>query len=80
LSLFLPRKWFSMRRELYFACFVLAVLASLFLFAAPCAHSENVRPVLITQSVDESKLVTLGGNTRPEARQSTIAGGWPTVS
>jgi len=68
LSLFLPRKWFSMRRELYFACFVLAVLASLFLFAAPCAHSENVRPVLITQSVDESKLVTLGGNTRPEAR------------
>ena len=57
-----------MRRELYFACFVLAVLASLFLFAAPCAHSENVRPVLITQSVDESKLVTLGGNTRPEAR------------
>ena len=47
---------------------VMAVLASLFLFAVPSARAESVGPVLITQNVDESKLVTLGGNTRPEAK------------
>ena len=57
-----------MRREMFFACRLLAVLASLFLFAVPPAEAENVRPVLITQTVDESNLVTLGGNTRPEAK------------
>src|ERR1035441_2063230 len=57
-----------MRREMLFGCRLLAVLASLFLFAVPSAHPENVWPVLITQDVDESKLVTLGGNTRPEAK------------
>jgi len=57
-----------MRREMFFGCRLLAVLASLFLFAVPSAQPENVWPVLITQDVDESKLVTLGGNTRPEAK------------
>ncbi|MFZ0947160.1 MAG: protease pro-enzyme activation domain-containing protein [Candidatus Sulfotelmatobacter sp.] len=57
-----------MRREMFFACRLLAVLASLFLFAVPSAEAENVRPVLITQTVDESNLVALGGNTRPEAK------------
>jgi len=32
------------------------------------AQSAEVRPVLITQTVDESHLITLGGNTRPEAK------------
>jgi hypothetical protein len=56
-----------MRREVFFACCLLAVPASLFLFAIPSARAEKVRPVLITQTVDDGKLVTLGGNTRPEA-------------
>ena len=47
---------------------LLGVLASLFLLAGSGAQAQNVRTVLITQSVDESKLVTLTGNTRPEAR------------
>ena len=57
-----------MRREISFACCLLAALACLFLLAVPAARAENVRPVLITQTVDESNLVTLGGNTRPEAK------------
>jgi pro-kumamolisin-like protein len=63
----LPPEGISMRRETFFACTPLAVLAALFLFAAPFAPAQDLRPVLITQTVDESKLVTLGGNTRPEA-------------
>ena len=47
---------------------LLGMLASLFLLAGSGAQAQNVRTVLITQSVDESKLVTLTGNTRPEAR------------
>jgi subtilase family serine protease len=43
---------------------MLAVLMAL-AFVVPVAHA--VAPVLITQSTDESKLVTLSGNTRPEA-------------
>src|ERR1017187_1366199 len=57
-----------MRREMLLACCLLVALASLLLSAVPFAHAENVPPVLITQSVDESTLVTLGGNTRPEAK------------
>ncbi|MFZ3266792.1 MAG: protease pro-enzyme activation domain-containing protein, partial [Terriglobales bacterium] len=38
------------------------------MFAVPSAHAQNAPPVLITQNVDESTLVTLGGNTRPEAK------------
>jgi subtilase family serine protease len=57
-----------MRGEMFFARCLLVVLESLFLFAAPSALAEDVRPLLITQTVDESKLVILGGNTRPEAK------------
>ena len=57
---------FLIRFEMFLArC--LAALISLLLFAAPMLRAENVRPLLITEAIDESKLVTLGGNTRPEA-------------
>ena len=62
------RRRFRSRHEMLFACCLWAVLASLFLWAAPRAQTENFPSVLITQAVDESKLVTLAGNTRPEAR------------
>jgi uncharacterized membrane protein len=42
-------------------------LAFLCFLAVSFARAESVGPVLITQNVDESKLATLGGNTRPEA-------------
>ena len=44
-----------------------AILVCLLFFVGAMAEAQNGRPVLITQSVDESKLVTLAGNTRPEA-------------
>ena len=49
------------------ALYMLAVLSSLSFLVVPIARADNDRPALITQSVDESKLVTLAGNTRPEA-------------
>jgi hypothetical protein len=54
-----------MRREMFFAWCLLVGLCLL--------------PILITQPVDENKLVTLAGNTRPEAKAKTIAGRWPTA-
>ena len=54
-----------MRREMFFAW---CLLVGLCLFAVPSTRAENVKPILITQPVDENKLVTLGGNTRPEAK------------
>ena len=62
------RRRFRTRHEMLFAYYLSAVLASLFLWVAPRAQAENFQSVLITQAVDESKLVTLGGNTRPEAK------------
>jgi len=56
------------RRKVSLRYCLLAVLASLYFLAFPSARAESVGPVLITQNVDESKLVTLGGNTRPEAQ------------
>jgi pro-kumamolisin-like protein len=56
-----------MRREMFFACCLLAVLP-LCLLAVPSMRAENVKPFVIAQTVDENKLVTLGGNTRPEAK------------
>ncbi len=50
-----------------FAYCLLGVTA-LSLWIAPRAQAENPQPILITQALDESKLVTLGGNTRPEAK------------
>ena len=57
-----------MRREGLLALCLLAILASLSLLVVPAAQAQSDSHVLITQSVDESKLVTLGGNTRPEAK------------
>jgi hypothetical protein len=60
-------------RKVFFAFLRLATLVCGSLFAltfaqAQDAQTEYVAPVLITQAVDESDLVTLGGNTRPEAK------------
>jgi subtilase family serine protease len=52
----------------------LAVLASLLLLFGPTAQAQNGAPVLITQNVDENKLVTLAGNTRPEANKQNDRG------
>jgi hypothetical protein len=53
---------------------LLAILASFSLFVGLTAQAQNSRPVLITQNVDESKLVTLAGNTRPEANKQNDRG------
>jgi subtilase family serine protease len=45
----------------------LAILASFFLFVGSMALAQKGHPVLVTQSIDESKSVMLAGNTRPEA-------------
>ena len=63
-----------MRRHSSFAYCLLAVLASLFLLAARSAQAQNGQRLLITQNVDESKLVTLAGNTRPEAKAKNDRG------
>jgi subtilase family serine protease len=55
------------RREIFFRRFLLPALVFLLLFTARSAHAQNVRPILITENVTERELVTLGGNTRPEA-------------
>ena len=63
-----------MRREKWFWCCLWAVFGSFALAAGPTAHAPTAPPVLITQNVDESKLVTLGGNTRPEAKAKNDLG------
>ena len=62
-----PKGLFMRRNQASLVFCVLAVLALLFFFAGAMAQAQNGRPLLIAQSVDESKLVTLAGNTRPEA-------------
>ena len=57
-----------MRRELSLSCSLLAVLASLSMLVVSVAQAQNAQHVLITQNLDESKLVTLAGNTRPEVK------------
>ncbi len=58
-----------LRRRVSLAVRLLAVLAALLL--APIVQAQNV---LITQIVDDSKLVTLAGNTRPEANKQNDRG------
>ena len=57
--------------------FLLAVVA--FVFTFNLASSAEAKRPLITQKIDESKLVTLTGNTRPEANKNndrgTVSGG-----
>jgi len=67
-----------MRREMFFAWCLLVGLP-LCLFPVPSTQAENVKPILITQTVDENKLVTLGGNTPPQAKAKYDHGGWPTT-
>ena len=52
----------------FLALYLLAVLASFFFLAVPMVQAQNGHPALITQSPDESNLVTLAGNTRLEAK------------
>ncbi|MGA7080541.1 MAG: protease pro-enzyme activation domain-containing protein [Terriglobales bacterium] len=54
--------------------FATLILASLFVLAGPMAQAQSGAPILITQSVDNSKLVTLAGNTRPEANKQNDRG------
>jgi uncharacterized membrane protein len=56
------------RRKLCLAALLVAAFACLCLFPVPSAQAQDVVPVRITENVDESILVTLGGNTRPEAQ------------
>jgi len=63
-----------MRREISFAYCLLAVLAALCFLVVPTARAESGQPALITQNVDEAKLITLGGNTRPEAKKQNDRG------
>jgi subtilase family serine protease len=54
---------------------LLVVLISLyFFFAGSSARAESIGPVLVTQIIDETKLVTLAGNTRPEANAENDLG------
>ncbi|MGA2966194.1 MAG: protease pro-enzyme activation domain-containing protein [Terriglobales bacterium] len=62
------------RSKASLAVSLLAVLASLFLLVVPTAHADSSQPAVITQSIDESKLTTLGGNTRPEANKQNDRG------
>jgi hypothetical protein len=63
-----------MRRETSVACCLLAVLACLCFFIVPTAQAVNSARPLITQNIDEAKLITLQGNTRPEARAKNDRG------
>ena len=51
--------------------FLLGIL--IFSFISPIAHAQS-RAVVIIQNVDESKLATLAGNTRPEATKQNDRG------
>ena len=62
-NLSLPQRIFRRKVSLRYC-----LLASLYFLAVSFARAESVGPIVITQNVDESKLVTLGGNTRPEAK------------
>jgi hypothetical protein len=45
----------------------------------PFSHAASGTPVLITEKIDESELVTVTGNTRPEANAKErpgTCGGW----
>ena len=57
-----------MRREFSLAYSLLPVLACLYMLLVAPAQAQTGQHALITQSVDESKIVTLAGNTRPEAQ------------
>ena len=62
------RKGLFMSRNIQsFAWGLPALLVCLLFLLGAMAQAQNGHPVLITQNVDENKLITLAGNTRPEA-------------
>ena len=65
-----------MLRKLGFASFFLSALAFLFTGSSTRAHVASGRhtPALITQNIDEGKLVALKGNTRHEANAKNDCG------
>src|SRR6202041_3151120 len=56
-----------------FAAPILGIILVSSALIGPMAQAQS-RPILITQAVDESKLVTLAGNTRPEANKQNDRG------
>jgi hypothetical protein len=62
------------RNRVSLVFYPLAVLVSFLFLIGPMAQAQSGRPVLITQNVDGGKLVTLAGNTRPEARRQNDRG------
>jgi subtilase family serine protease len=63
----------NLRRTLLFVALVASFLAAASGYAQ--AQSDTRAHVLITQNVDEGQLVTLAGNTRPEATPENDRGG-----
>ncbi|MGD0842532.1 MAG: protease pro-enzyme activation domain-containing protein, partial [Candidatus Acidiferrales bacterium] len=65
-----------MLRRCHFAGLLIVVAGLLFAAAPVCAQVESAQATrqLITQSIDESKIVTLAGNTRPEANATNDRG------
>jgi subtilase family serine protease len=57
-----------MRREVSPAYSLLPVLACLYMLVVAPVQAQTGQHALITQNVDESKLVTIAGNTRAEAQ------------
>jgi hypothetical protein len=55
-----------LRNKVLSAFYLSTILVALSFVFASVAQAAS--PVLIALSVDESKLITLAGNTRPEAR------------
>ena len=56
------------RNKAFLPFCLLVIVSALFFLVGSTAQAQSGRTVLITQDVDESKLVRLGGNTRPEAK------------
>jgi hypothetical protein len=57
-----------------FVSFAVAVLTCVLSIVSPSRVQAQTRSPIITQGIDESKLVTLKGNTRPEANPGNDRG------
>jgi subtilase family serine protease len=69
----MPRLSSALLSSLKLSTLILCILIFSTL-VGPMAQGQNGRAVLITQNVDESKLATLAGNTRPEANKENDRG------
>jgi subtilase family serine protease len=65
------------RKTVLLAVCLSVVLTSFFTLAVPTVQAQNSGPVLIHQNVDDSKLVVLSGNLRPEASKKNDRGAVP---